>query len=129
MSDAPHRIWTFDRYVNGLLMAEGVEITRATSFEDACVSAARLASRGPNGEVPVLVLATPTALAASPEVQAMIREAEARGMERAAVIADRHLSKVEINEPLWHEGQDWAAESIALAIRAEAAALRGKETT
>lgn len=48
-----------------------------------------------------------------------IREAEARGMERAAVIADRHLSKVEINEPLWHEGQDWAAESIALAIRAE----------
>lgn len=72
----------------------------------------------------VYILATPAALAASPEVKALIREAEARGMEQAAVIAERHLSKVEINEPLWHEGQDWAAESIALAIRAEAAAIR-----
>lgn len=65
------------------------------------------------------ILATPEALVASPEVAKLVAEAEARGMERAAVIADRHLSKVEINEPLWHEGQDWAAESIALAIRAE----------
>lgn len=39
-------------------------------------------------------------------------------LERAAQIAEAHMSKIEINEPLWHDGQDWAAESIALAIRA-----------
>ena len=46
----------FDRYINGVLMAEGVTIERQTSFEDAARVAARIASRGPNGEVPVLVL-------------------------------------------------------------------------
>lgn len=53
---APERIWAFDRYVNGVLMAEGVTITLASSFEEACVKAAKLASRGPNNEAPVLVL-------------------------------------------------------------------------
>jgi hypothetical protein len=54
---APERIWAFDRYVNGVLMAEGVTVTRASSFEEACVKATKLASRGPNNEAPVLVLA------------------------------------------------------------------------
>lgn len=53
--------WAFDRYINGILMAEGVEVTRPMSFEKASILAAKLASRGPNGEVPVLVLrATPS---------------------------------------------------------------------
>jgi hypothetical protein len=81
MTDAPERIWTFDRYVNGVLMAEGVQISRAASFEGACVSAARLASRGPNGEVPVLVLAS------SPTIAALIAEARREERERAAGIA------------------------------------------
>jgi len=54
---APERVWAFDRYVNGVLMAEGVTITRASSFEEACVKATKLASRGPHDEAPVLVLA------------------------------------------------------------------------
>ena len=116
MNDAtkgPERIWVFDRYVNGVLMAEGVEVTRAASFEEACVSAARLASRGKNGEVPVLVLSTPAALVASPEVAALIREAEARGMERAARIID---------DMPQNEGDDFAGR-----IRAERDALRGEK--
>ena len=83
MTDAPERIWTFDRYVNGVLMAEGVQIERATSFAEACISAARLASRGPTGEVPVLVL-TP-----SPEVAALIAEARREERERCAQECDR----------------------------------------
>ena len=88
MTDAPERIWTFDRYVNGVLMAEGVQIERATSFAEACISAARLASRGPTGEVPVLVL-TP-----SPEVAALIAEArrEAEAMADGLVKASAWVS-------------------------------------
>ena len=46
----------FDRYINGNLMAEGVEITRQSTLEGAIQAAAKIASRGPNGEIPVLVL-------------------------------------------------------------------------
>ena len=46
----------FDRYINGQLMAEGVTIERQNNLSDAMREAARIASRGPNGEVPVLVL-------------------------------------------------------------------------
>ncbi len=63
-------------------------------------------------------IATPAALAAGDEVAALIRDAEARGMERAA-----------------QEVEEWAAQSYdafrihqsASAIRAEAAALRGEK--
>ena len=48
--------YEFDRYVNGVLMAEGVAIERERTLEAACRVAARIASRGPNGEAPVLVL-------------------------------------------------------------------------
>jgi hypothetical protein len=51
--------YEFDRYINGRLMAEGVTIERAKTLEEAMVIAARIASRGPNREVPVLVLRTP----------------------------------------------------------------------
>lgn len=46
----------FDRYVNGQLMAKGVFIERQNNLPDAMRAAARIASRGPNGEAPVLVL-------------------------------------------------------------------------
>lgn len=46
----------FDRYIKGVLMAEGVTIENEVSLEAATKLAARLASRGPRGETPVLVL-------------------------------------------------------------------------
>jgi len=51
--------YDFDRYINGIKMAEGVTIERQTDVESACREAARIASKGPDGEVPVLVLAVP----------------------------------------------------------------------
>lgn len=36
-------VYRFDRYRNGALMAEGIEIAKATGFADACCRAARLA--------------------------------------------------------------------------------------
>lgn len=50
--------YKFNRYVNGVLMAEGVTVERAKTFEEAMQIAARIASRGPRGDLPVLVLRT-----------------------------------------------------------------------
>lgn len=47
--------FSFDRYINGKLMAEGVTIERQATLKRAASEAARLASKGPNGETPVLV--------------------------------------------------------------------------
>ena len=71
------------------------------------------------------ILATPTALASSAEVQALLREARAQGMEEAANIAVRHdLSIMSISSA------DMRARQIAQAIRTAAAALRaGKGET
>lgn len=44
--------------------------------------------------------------------------AQAMVVERAVGVAKRHRSKVQINEPLWHDGQDWASDRIAEAIEA-----------
>ena len=74
MTDAPKRIWEFDRYINGVLMAEGVSIERQPDLASAMKAAAIIASRGPHGEVPVLILRDDTS-----EHAALIREAEARG--------------------------------------------------
>lgn len=64
LTKEPQQTWVFDRYVNGVLMAEGVEVTRASSLEEAMIIAARLAACGPNGETPVLILCNaPDALA------------------------------------------------------------------
>lgn len=54
-------VYEFDRYINGQLMAEGVTVERAKSFDEAATTAARIASRGKNGEAPVLVLRLPPA--------------------------------------------------------------------
>lgn len=52
----PTMAFEFDRYINGELMAEGVTIERQDNLPDAMREAARIASRGSNGEAPVLVL-------------------------------------------------------------------------
>lgn len=49
-------IYEFDRYINGQLMAEGVTIEKAKTLEAATTAAVRIASKGPKGEAPVLVL-------------------------------------------------------------------------
>lgn len=49
----------FDRYINGVRMAEDVCIERETTLESAMLVAARIASKGPNGEAPVLVYSAP----------------------------------------------------------------------
>lgn len=51
--------FVFDRYVNGVLMAEGVTIERQATLTDAMAAAARIAARGPNGETPALVYVAP----------------------------------------------------------------------
>lgn len=45
-----------------------------------------------------------------------LREAIYSMRRRAVEVARRHASKVAVNEPLWHEGQDWASDRIAQAI-------------
>lgn len=49
----------FDRYINGVRMAEDVCVERETTLESAMLVAARIASKGPNGEAPVLVYLAP----------------------------------------------------------------------
>ncbi|WP_427183650.1 hypothetical protein ACL598_17750 [Bordetella bronchialis] len=53
---AAQAAWHFDRYIDGELMAEGVVIERQKDMEGAMRAAAAIASKGPNGEVPILVL-------------------------------------------------------------------------
>ena len=60
------------------------------------------------------ILATPEALAASPEVAKLVAEAEARGLERAA----------EIFAEMWRENDGYRIAKI----RAEAAAIRRGKT-
>lgn len=105
---APKRIWAFDRYVNGILMAEGVEITKATSLPEACAKAAKIASLGPHGEPPVLVHIcklppTLSAALALPEVAALVEAVkEARnGLEWAQHhLGDSGTQSVSINHGL-----------------------------
>ncbi|HEL4191549.1 TPA: hypothetical protein UM521_000346 [Stenotrophomonas maltophilia] len=47
--------FVFARFVNGVRMAEGVTIEKERNLTDAMKVAAKVASKGPNGEVPVLV--------------------------------------------------------------------------
>ena len=78
----PKRIWEFDRYINGVLMAEGVSIEKQPDLASAMKAAAIIASRGPHGEVPVLIVREDAS-----EVAALIREAEARGMNNGMLTA------------------------------------------
>jgi hypothetical protein len=75
----------FDRYINGRLMAEGVRIERKPDLASASVEAARIASRGPNGEVPVLILR-----AAPPSAE----KQPASEVERLAAARKKHVDAV-----------------------------------
>ena len=103
----PKRIWEFDRYINGVLMAEGVTVEKQPDIASAMKAAAIIASRGPHGEVPVLIVREDAS-----EHAALIREAEARGMERAAELALSCGIAVNANQ----------RDAIAAAIRAAKAA-------
>ena len=83
--------WEFDRYINGTLMAEGVKVERETNFADALRVAAKLAAKGPNREVPVLVCraAPPAAMAPRGEGEPM-SEADAIS-EAAMAMRDRGI--------------------------------------
>ena len=73
----------FYRYINGVLMAEGVEINKETTLDSAMKVASRIASKGPNGEAPVLVYrAQPHDRTA---LDAAIRAAKVEALRRAEV--------------------------------------------
>lgn len=76
-------IYEFDRYIDGRLMAEGVTVEKAKSLEDAMVTAARIASHGPNREIPVLILRSLCA----PRENAELRETVGR-LRKLATHAD-----------------------------------------
>jgi len=78
----PKRIWEFDRYINGVLMAEGVSIEKQPDLASAMKAAAIIASRGPHGEVPVLIVREDAS-----EHAALIREAEDRGWNNGMLTA------------------------------------------
>lgn len=108
---APERIWLQDAGDYSRARAAGDDLTWCDQPVD-------------EGDSPY-ILATPEALAASPEVQALIREAEARcrvhGMERTA----SELHQMAMMVPDYESNK--ILENRAHAIRAEAAALRKGE--
>lgn len=118
MTDAPKRIWEFDRYINGVLMAEGVTVEKQPDIASAMKAAAIIAPRGPHGEVPVLIVREYAS-----EHAALIREAEDRVWERAAVIAENVDYPWEQGE---HLSQMMASDATACAV---AAAIRAAKAT
>ena len=89
----------------------------------------------PGGKGVRYILANPEALAADPAVKALVAEAEARGMERAAKRLDARIESLVAdhgshewdtnvtNLPEWVETATEELEEQATAIRAEAAAI------
>lgn len=80
--------------------------------------------RFPECSKPQMVVDPSSALASSPEVAALIREAEARGMERAAEICEGIRTRI-ANGPM-PEGARFDYEQ---SIRAEAAVIRAAKAT
>ena len=115
LTKEPQQTWVFDRYVNGVLMAEGVEVTRASSLEEAMIIAARLAACGPNGETPVLILCN--------ALDALAR-AEKAEQERDRIDQWRETAIVE--RDTYSEERD-AAEAERDDLRAELAAAQQRE--
>ena len=115
LTKEPQQTWVFDRYVNGVLMAEGVEVTRASSLEEAMIIAARLAACGPNGETPVLILCN--------ALDALAR-AEKAEQERDRIDQWRETAIVE--RDTYSEERD-AAEAERDRLAAELAAAQQRE--
>lgn len=101
--------YRFDRYINGQLMAEGIRIERETTLAAAMRTAAKIASKGPNGEAPVLVYTHPAPASAGVTVKPLVDAAQS--------VVDRWDS------PMWggsslnlrHTGEHIAALRSALA--------------
>jgi hypothetical protein len=81
----------------------------------------RIATETPVEQLPAAVEAAISPDAAS-ALSRLLAEARVAALEEAVEVARRHHSKVQINEPLWHDGQDWASDRIAEAIEALAPA-------
>lgn len=81
----------FDRYVNGQLMAEGVTVERQPTLEKAMQVAARIAAKGPNGETPVLIFASP-----QPPTQAGVREITGKDLLHAIIEMPHSINGREI---------------------------------
>lgn len=77
--------FNFDRYINGVLMAEGVWVEKAGTLDAAMVIASRIASRGSDGEVPVLVY--------RPCAPAPVEAGALDQMVRRSVMASAELGK------------------------------------
>jgi len=108
---APVRIWVDPAYIDSpsRVLASNLASTRQ--------------DRALPSDAPY-ILATREALAESPEVQRLIAEAEARGLDLAVGIADQHRDPTGTE---YGEGWDAASSSIAKEARTAAAALRGEE--
>lgn len=76
-------VYEFDRYINGQLMAEGVTIEKAKSLDAATAAAARIASKGPKGEAPVLVLRREPAAIEAPDHLALVAAAYRDAADKA----------------------------------------------
>ena len=113
MMDTPERIWVQWPNVGGCGLAFKTPANPRHKSDD------RFNKRT------AYILATPEALAASPEVRALIREAEARGMERAAERLD--LAEHDAEERDWRSGAN-AFATLARVIRAEATTIQKGET-
>ena len=120
MGDAPERIWLIP------LSGENLETTW-------CSDPAPAPDMDPGAAFGPYILATPSALAAHPTVQALTADAEARGLDRAAFIAwDEEDETVNRTWENWGEHRNMVTaqtvqKEIAAAIRAEAAAIRRAE--
>ncbi|WP_439426784.1 hypothetical protein [Stenotrophomonas sp. T8] len=80
--------FVFARFVNGLRMAEGVTIEKERNLTDAMQVAAKVASKGPNGEVPVLVrVAALSAQPSPPTCKEGLQVHPSRGGQDAAIEA------------------------------------------
>ena len=123
MTDAaPKRIWEFDRYINGVLMAEGVTVEKQPDIASAMKAAAIIASRGPHGEVPVLIVRE-----GASEHAALIREAEAERDEAQRLMQMRHREMLAADELMRkHQGRAVAAEAERDRLAAANAALEAQ---
>lgn len=107
--------WDWDTGDGTIYMADGDVSPRIATIDwdntdaDQGYADAELIAAAP--DLARTVIALHAQLADAKAAQAMV-------VERAVGVAKRHRSKVQINEPLWHDGQDWASDRIAEAIEA-----------
>lgn len=135
----------FDRYINGVRMAEDVCVERETTLESAMLVAARIASKGPNGEAPVLVYRAPVthpapdaaarqdakeAEAYAEELEVKLAECEARLGKAVERLTNLEKSASEVSRYGAATGPQWTKMSIdILAARATLAEIKSGVAT